>query len=430
MKNDLKQFYLDILRKEVIPALGCTEPIAVALAAAYAGEQLNHQVDKVEIFVSANVLKNAMGVGIPGTGMIGLPIAAALGALAGSSSARLEVLEGISPDQLEKAKLFVEQNRVVVRNENTTEKLYIKVICTNSQDSAEAVISGHHDRLTKLSKNDQVLQKITANPKIVTEEKKSSTYELSVKGIYDFAMEIDFEEIKFILEGAKMNRKMAVEGLNGDYGLRVGKTIKKSVEDNKNILGESIANYAMYFTAAAADARMDGLAMPVMSNSGSGNQGLTVMLPVLAVAEKLNIGEEKLARGLILANLLAIHMKYQLGRLAALCGVVIAASGAGAAITYFMGGNFEQIAFSIKNLIGNIAGMICDGAKPGCAMKVATSVSAAVQSAILAINNIEISKHEGIIEEDIEKTIRNLTRIGSVGMEETDKMILDIMICK
>jgi len=430
MKNDLKQFYFDILRKEVIPALGCTEPIAVALAAAYAGEQLNHQVDKVEIFVSANVLKNAMGVGIPGTGMIGLPIAAALGALAGSSSAKLEVLEGISPAQLEKAKLFVEQNRVIVRNENTIEKLYIKVICTNGQDTAEAVISGHHDRLTKLSKNDQILQEITASSEIAMEENKSSAYELSVKGIYDFAMEIDFEDIRFILEGAEMNRKMAVEGLKGDYGLRVGKTIKKSVEENKNILGESIANYAMYFTAAASDARMDGLAMPVMSNSGSGNQGLTVMLPVLAVAEKLNVGEEKLARGLILANLLAIHMKYQLGRLAALCGVVIAASGAGAAITYFMGGNFEQIAFSIKNLIGNIAGMICDGAKPGCAMKVATSVNAAVQSAILAINNIEISKHEGIIEEDIEKTIRNLTRIGSVGMEETDKMILDIMVCK
>lgn len=428
MKSDQKKFFLDIMSNEVVPALGCTEPIAVALAAAYAGEVINRKIEKIEISVSANVLKNAMGVGIPGTGMVGLPIAAALGALSGKSVDNLEVLTGISEADLVKAKLFVENGNITIRQEDTTEKLFVRVVCSNADEHSVAVIRKRHDKLVLLTRNDKVLVENSISAEVKKDENKQSEFKLSVKSIYEFAMEADFEDIKFILDAAQMNKKVALEGLTNDYGLRVGKTMKKSIE--QHLLGDGLANYAMCFTASATDARMGGCTLPVMSNSGSGNQGLTVMLPVLAVAEKLKAGDEKLARALILANLLAIHMKYQLGRLAALCGVVIAASGAGAAITYLMGGSFDQIAYSIKNLIGNIAGMICDGAKPGCAMKVATAVNAAVQSALLAINDIEISQHDGIIEEDIEKTIRNLTRIGSIGMEETDKMILDIMVCK
>ena len=425
--------YIKLINQEVKPALGCTEPIALALAVARSAEELGVKADKVVIELSANILKNGMGVGIPGTGMTGLNIAAALGVNCGKSSYGLEVLRDLNEENLAESKKFVDENRISISIADTKEKLYIKATCIAGDDSAVTIISGMHDNIIYVAKNNTVILDKKAN----TESKESSdnsgiidtrSFGLTVKSIYEFATTAPYEEIKFILAAADMNRKLSVEGLTLNYGLQVGKSIRN--DQQKSVFGDSLLTYAMSMTAAASDARMAGCTLPAMSNSGSGNQGIAVTLPVVAAADRLKSTDEELARALVISHLTAVHIKSYLGRLSALCGCVIAATGSSCGITYLMGGNYDNITYSIKNMIGNITGMVCDGAKVGCALKVATGVSSSVQSASLAVSGICISDNDGIIESSIENTIRNLGTVGSVGMQTTDNIILDIMINK
>ena len=433
---------IELIKKEVKPALGCTEPIAVALAAAKAAEILTDRCPccgtawressgfNVAVEVSGNILKNGMGVGIPGTGMVGLHIAAALGAVCGKSEYGLEVLHDLCGSSVERAKELVNSGLVKVMHTETGHKLYVKVtISAGEGHSASAVIEDDHDNIVETCFDGTVLQCSQAQQQDNTADHRGTLdYKLTLKEIYDFSSSVDFKDISFILESRDLNLKLAKEGLSGDYGLKVGKTIRS--DSYREVFGNDFMSYAMALTAAASDARMAGCTLPAMSNSGSGNQGITVTMPVIAYALKYNVPEEQLARALVLSHLTAIHIKGYLGKLSALCGCVIASTGASCGITYLRGGSYQHICAAVKNMIGNITGMVCDGAKVGCAMKVASGVSSAIQSAVLAMDGTCISEHDGIIEKDIEKTIRNLGQIGSVGMQGADSMILDIMVCK
>ena len=433
---------IELIRKEVKPALGCTEPIAVALAVAKAMEIVAEQniglnagwkmsdMYKLHIQVSGNILKNGMGVGIPGTGMVGLHIAAALGAVCGKSSYGLEVLHDLNDHAVEHAKKMVSDDMVSVGLAETDKKLYVKAIVEVADRYAYAVIEDDHDNIVESGFHGTLLHcgRKTADDPVAATAKSTLDYKLSVKEIYEFARTVAYEDIEFILESRTLNLALAHEGLTGKYGLRVGHSI--NLECNKEVFGGDFLSYAMSLTAAASDARMAGCTLAAMSNSGSGNQGITVTMPVIAYSLKYETSDEKLARALVLSHLVAIHIKGYLGKLSALCGCVIASTGSACGLVYLRGGDYSQICAAIKNMIGNITGMVCDGAKVGCAMKVASGVSSALQSAVLAREGICISSHDGIIEEDIEKTIMNLGRIGSVGMQHTDNMILDIMVCK
>lgn len=419
--------YFDILKAEVLPALGCTEPIAIALAVAKARALMEYEVESIELFLSSNIIKNAMGVGIPGTNMVGIEVAAALGAIGGNAEKSLEVLADITQEHIKQANQLVSKGCISITLKDVEEKLYIEVICKAQGHEARAIIKRRHDNIVHLS--------LDGNPKIDQEESLDESYLglngpyiLTIEDIYHFATTIDFESLSFVLEGARMNRQVAEEGLQKEYGLKVGRTVQKNID--KKILSNDLKNYAVKLAAAASDARMAGSMQPVMTNSGSGNQGITVILPVVATAEWLGKNEEELGRALTIAHLTAVHVKSKLGRLSALCGVIGAATGASCGIVYLLGGGLNQIYAAIKNMIGNVSGMFCDGAKTGCALKVATVVDAAVQSAMLAMDDIFISKYEGIIEDDIEKCIQNLGILGSKGMVEIDRLILDIMLSK
>ena len=434
-----------LIRSEVKPALGCTEPIAVALAVAKAVEIIyencpasgssREEADlKITVDVSGNILKNGMGVGIPGTGMVGLPIAAALGAVCGDSSKGLEVLQGLNDKSVARARELVAGKNVTIRVAPTDRLLYVKAtVSADGLRSASATVDPHayaiieddHDRIVETSFADHIL--MSSESGAAAAERPSGPYDLTVREIFDFALTAADEDIAFILEDRTLNLALAREGLQGDYGLRVGKAIR---ENQKEVFGDDFLSFAMGMTAAASDARMAGCTLPAMSNSGSGNQGITVSMPVIAYAMKYGVEDKRLARALILSNLVAIHIKRFLGKLSALCGCVVASTGSSCGIVYLRGGTYEQVCAAIKNMIGNITGMVCDGAKVGCAMKVASGVSSAVQSAVLAMRSTCVPPTDGIIEDDIEKTIRNMGRIGSVGMQQTDRMILDIMLCK
>ena len=438
---------IGLIHKEVKPALGCTEPIAVALAVAKAVEILSDHCDgcncplwrqtadfRIEVAVSGNILKNGMGVGIPGTGMTGLPVAAALGAVCGDSSLGLEVLHNLSDGAVARARELVAAKKVVISLADTSRLLYIKATVSLSQGlqastevdpHASAVIEDDHDKIVETSFADRIL--MSSESGTAVKERSTLDYGLTVREIYDFASTAAFDDIRFILEDRTLNLALAEEGLKGDYGLRVGKAIR---ENQLEVFGDDFMSFAMGMTAAASDARMAGCTLPAMSNSGSGNQGITVSMPVISYALRYGISDEPLARALILSNLVAIHIKGYLGKLSALCGCVVASTGSACGIVYLQGGSYTQICAAIKNMIGNITGMVCDGAKAGCAMKVASGVSSAIQSAVLALRGTCIGETDGIIEDDIEKTIRNVGRIGSQGMQSTDRMILDILLCK
>lgn len=427
---------IELIKREVKPALGCTEPIAVSLAVAIASEELEKlqlKVDKIDVEVSANILKNGMGVGVPGTGMVGLHIAAALGVTCGKSAYKLEVLREINSNSITLAKRMLENNTVNISLSDSEKKLFIKAICCSGLHKSEVTIEDNHDTVTKIIVDGKVLFEnlktdSTDNKNGEDSSTSGARYSLTIKRIWEFALSVNYSDISFILESVTMNRALAKEGLENRYGLKVGRTIQDNV--HKNIFGDGLLTYSMAITAAASDARMAGCTLPAMSNSGSGNQGITVTMPVIAAADKFGSTNEELARALVLSNLVAIHIKHYLGRLSALCGCVIASTGASCGIVFLKNGNYDQVTYAIKNMIGNITGMVCDGAKVGCALKVASGVSSAVQSSILALDNICISENDGIIDKDIEKTIRNLGSIGSEGMRHTDTMILDIMVCK
>lgn len=426
MNESERRQIITLVKREVVPAIGCTEPIAVALCVAKATETLGVKPEKINVWLSANILKNAMGVGIPGTGMIGLPIAIALGALIGKSEYQLEVLKDSTPEAVEAGKHFIDEKRIsIALKPDITEKLYIEVRCEAGENWATAVIAGGHTSFVYVARNGEVLlDKQAASG----EEEEEAVPDLNLRKVYDFAMTAPLDEIRFILDTARLNKAAAERSFQGNYGHGLGKMLRGTYEHK--VMGDSVFSHILSYTSGACDARMAGAMIPVMSNSGSGNQGISATLPVLVYAEENGKSEEELIRALMLSHLTVIYIKESLGRLSALCGCVVAATGSSCGITWLMGGTYEQITYAVQNMIANLTGMICDGAKPSCALKVTTGVSTAVLSAIMAMENRCVTSVEGIIDADVDQSIRNLTKIGSQGMNETDKLVLDIMTSK
>lgn len=417
---------IDLINREVVPAIGCTEPIAVALCTARAAETLGTGPERIAVRLSANILKNAMGVGIPGTGMIGLPIAVALGALIGRSEYRLEVLRDVTPEAVERGREMIGRRCISIGlKEGVCEKLYIEAEVEAAGHRAVAVIAGGHTDFVFVSRDGEVLfDKRT--PAGCDEE--AGEVPLTLARVWDFAMTSPVEELRFILETRRLNMAAAERSLAGEYGHCVGRTLRCDRE--RKVMGDSLFTRILSYTSAACDARMAGAMIPVMSNSGSGNQGIAATLPVAVYADEVHASEEQTIRALALSHLTVIYIKQSLGRLSALCGCVVAATGSSCGITYLMGGGYEQAAAAVKNMIANLTGMICDGAKPSCAMKLTSGVSTAVLSAMMAMDGRCVSSVEGIIEEDVDRCIRNLTAIGREGMDETDRLVLRIMTNK
>lgn len=419
--------FLDLLHREVVPALGCTEPIAVALTAAKASELLGAEPENLDVAVSANLLKNGMGVMVPGTGQMGLQIAAAAGATGGRSAAGLECLAGLTQEQAAKARSMVVDGKINLHLADNDLLLYCRVTAYGNGHKASAEVRDSHANLTRGWKDDEIvfekeLEKVASGPV------SDGDWPLTLATIHEFAKSTPLSEIEFILDAVKMNRAVAEEGLVNQYGLGVGKSM--DAQTRMKVLADDMATFAVKLTAAAADARMAGVMMPVMSNSGSGNQGITCTMPVAACAIRLEKSDEDLARALIMSHLTSIHIKHHLGRLSAHCGAMVAATAAGCGIAMLMGGGQKEMEMTVRNMVGNVAGMICDGAKSSCALKVASAVGAGIQAAMLALQGSAVPGNEGIVSDDIEACIGNLGALGSEGMRETDKVILEIMLNK
>nr|MCR4957422.1 L-serine ammonia-lyase, iron-sulfur-dependent, subunit alpha [Prevotella sp.] len=414
-----------LVKEEVVPAIGCTEPMCVALCTAKATEQLGQRPEKITALLSANILKNAMGVGIPGTGMTGLPIAIALGALIGKSEYKLEVLKDLTPEALEEGKRFVSEGRIDIQlKQGITEKLYVEMMVEANGKSETAIIAGSHTRFVAVSGE---RQEVNGEMQEVKGEGQEAL-PLNLRLVYDFATTAPFDEIRFIEEARTYNMNAAREALKGNYGHNLGKTIDRPL--SKGIFGNSIFCHIIARTASACDARMGGAMIPVMSNSGSGNQGICATNPVCVYAKENENTEEELIRALMLSHLTAIYIKQSLGTLSALCGCVVASIGSSVGITYLMGGGYDRICASVKNMVANLTGMICDGAKPSCSLKITSGVSTAVLSALLSMEGKCVSSQEGIVDDSVDKSIHNLTAIGANGMGPTDEMVLRIMTSK
>lgn len=422
----MRELYLKTLKKEVVPSEGCTEPIAIAYAASIAAEHLKGEIKEVNIYLSKNVIKNALGVGIPGTGGVGIEIAAALGISIQKSYKKLTILSNFTEDELKKAKEIVDKNIINIKQKNTNKALYIEVELLSETSKSKVIIEDTHTNVTLIECDDEI---IMDNNSEVSEDLEEDYKLFKIADIYNFAKEADFDDIKFILESAKMNEKVSEEGLKGDYGLQVGsKIIQKG---NFNLFSNDASNKIIAASAAASDARMDGCAMPIMTTAGSGNQGIACSIPVAQTARLLDKSEEELARALVLSNLVTIRIKKHMGRLSPLCGAGIAgATGASCGITYLLGGDLENINYCINNMISDLSGMICDGAKETCALKIATGTNAAIQCANLAINGISATANDGIVAKDVEETIESIETLIQNGFKNVDDTILNIMLEK
>ena len=399
----------DLLRREVVPAIGCTEPMAVALCTARARELLGGLPERIEVLLSANILKNAMGVGIPGTGMIGLPIAVALGAQIGRSECGLEVLRDVTPEAVARARDYLAADAVsVALKEGISETLYVEVHCTAGGRRAEAVIAGSHTRFVYLACDGEVvLDRRTS----ASSREEEPCVPLTLRRVFDYALTAPIDELAFIDEARRLNMAAAELALGGEYGHSLGRTLRGRRE--LHVMGDSLFSRMLAYTSAACDARMAG-----------------AMVPVAVYARQTGASEERTRRALVLSHLTAIYIKQSLGRLSALCGCVVAATGSSCGIAYLMGGGYREVACAVQNMIANLTGMICDGAKPSCALKVSSGVSTAVMSALLAVEGKCVTSAEGIIDDDVDRSIRNLTAIGREGMAATDRLVLDIMTHK
>lgn len=426
LDKETRERIITLIHKEVVPAMGCTEPMAVALCTAKATELLYSKPEKICVKLSANVLKNAMGVGIPGTGMIGLPIAIALGTLIGKSEYQLEVLKDLTPESLEEGKRYIGGKHIDISlKENISEKLYIEITCTNGDKMSKAIIASSHTNFVYLEQNGNVLLDKRSGATAVTED---NDIMLNMQMVHEFATTAPLDEIAFMKETMTYNMGAAEAAIKGNYGHNLGKTIDRPM--SQGIFGKTIFSHIISKTASACDARMGGAMIPVMSNSGSGNQGICATNPVAVYAIENENTEEELIRALTLSHLTAIYIKQSLGKLSALCGCVVASIGSSCGITYLMGGDYQRICRSVKNMIANLTGMICDGAKPSCSLKIASGVSTAILSSLLSMEGKCVTSAEGIIDDDVDRSIHNLTSIGADAMRQTDDMVLDIMTHK
>ena len=426
IEKNVREQIIALMKREVVPAVGCTEPMAVALCVSRATEALGCRPEKITALLSANILKNAMGVGIPGTGMIGLPIAIALGAIIGKSEYQLEVIKDVCPEAIEQGKQYIDEGRIDIQlKQGECDKLYVEVLCEGGGHTATAIIQGSHTRFVRVTRDDEVLLDQQAGN---SSEDCEGDIALNLRLVYDFAMQAPIDEIKFILSTRDYNLKAAQESLKENYGHCLGKTLDRPL--SHGIFGNTIFSRILSKTALACDARMGGALIPVMSNSGSGNQGICATNPVAVYAIENENTEEETVRALTLSHLTAIYIKQSLGKLSALCGCVVASIGSSCGITYLMGGDYSRICHAVQNMIANLTGMICDGAKPSCALKITSGVSTALLSAVLAMEGRYVTSAEGIIDDDVDRSIRNLTVIGADAMCATDQMVLDIMTSK
>ncbi|MGY3947359.1 hypothetical protein BJP24_05945 [Aeromonas allosaccharophila] len=422
------QQYLQIIQQVVKPALGCTEPIAAAYAAAVAARQLGCEPRRLEVAVSDNLYKNSMGVYVPGTGKIGLAIAAAAGAIGGNADAGLEVLAAIQPEQVITAQGLIDAGNVQVRRTAAPEFIFCRVTVYGTDEhgeehSAEVTLCGGHTRIVEQRRDGEVTFTADQSQSGATGSICDGV-DISIATIYEFATQVEFEQIKFILKASELNGKLSAEGMNNPYGLEIGRTMQQNID--AGLIGEDVMNRIVMMTAAASDARMGGATLPAMSNFGSGNQGIAATIPVMVIAERFAASEEQLARALIMSHLGAIYIKSHYPPLSAFCGNTVTSAAASMAMVYLAGGSFEQSCFAIQNVLSDSAGMVCDGAKASCAMKVSTSSGAAVRGFLMALNSHSVSG-QGIVAGNVDQTIRNVGQMVKEGMSATDTTIIDIM---
>ncbi len=439
LSNHEKQQITRLVHHWVVPAIGCTEPICVALAVSRATQELGTTPTRIEVHLSANILKNAMGVGIPGTGMVGLPIAIALGALVGRPERELECLQDVNTEAVERAKAFLADDSHIAISLKTDapDKLYVEAIVSDEEGhTATVAIAGQHTHYIYIARESQVLlddrnaagTTAAGGEADPANDMEQLRHTLTLRKVWEYATTMPLSEIAFINEARRLNEAAAQQSLEGNYGHCLGKALSRPL--GKGIMGDNIFSHILSSTSCACDARMAGAMIPVMSNSGSGNQGICATNPVVVFAKENHNTSEEMTRALMLSHLTAIYIKLNLGTLSALCGCVVASTGSSCGITYLMGGTYEQTSYAVKNMIANLTGMICDGAKPSCALKLTSGVSTAVLSAMLAMQGNCVSSVEGIIDDDVDQSIRNLVGIGAEAMNETDRKVLDIMTHK
>lgn len=421
-KTDIRyQAYIDILKEELIPAMGCTEPIALAYAAATARELLGCIPERVEVSASGSIIKNVKSVIVPNTGHLkGIPAAAAAGIVAGDAQKQLEVISCVTPEQETEIREFLEHVPITVEHVDHHITFDISVALYRGEESSKVRIANYHTNLVYKEKNGQVLLDLPVEEE--SEEGLTDRSLLDMKGIWDFINTVDVSDIKEVLDRqAQFNMKIAREGMNGDYGANIGKVLLDSC-------GQDVQTRAKAMAAAGSDARMNGCELPVIINSGSGNQGITVSVPVLVYAKELGASEEKTLRALALSNLCAIHQKTRIGRLSAYCGAVNAGSGAGAGIAYLCGGGFKEIVHTVVNSLAIVSGIVCDGAKASCAAKIAAAVDAGLLGYNMYLRGQQFYGGDGIVTKGVEETIKNVGRLGKDGMQQTNEEIIRIMV--
>lgn len=427
--NPLWNHFIRAVQEEVKPALGCTEPVSLALACAMAAGELSGEVTRIEAWVSPNLMKNGLGVTVPGTGMVGLPIAAALGATGGNAHAGLEVLKDASAEALTRAKAMLKAGLVQVKLQEPCDEILYSRACVYAGDSSAMVtIAGGHTRVVEVVCQGETRFRLDDRQTEVSNDPLAVLSNTTLSQILEFVEQVPFEAIRFILEAGQLNDALSREGLSGKWGLHVGATLNK--QRAHGWMGQDLGSDIVIRTSAASDARMGGATLPAMSNSGSGNQGITATMPVVVVAEHVQADDERLARALMLSHLSAIYIHYQLPRLSALCAATTAAMGAAAGMAWLMDGSYQTIAMAIGSMIGDVSGMICDGASNSCAMKVSTSVTSAWKAVMMALDDTAVTGNEGIVAHDVEQSISNLCALACRSMQATDRQIIEIMASK
>lgn len=421
-----------ILNHEMMLATGCTEPAAIALTAAAARKYLiGGEPTHIKILASGNIIKNAISAGIPGTNYTGITYAAALGAVCGKTDRQLQVVDGATPEEIEKAAKLVKDGCVEARRSSDPDKLYVEVELTNEDHQARAVIKGAHTNLILVERDHQPermenIYQGTGDP--ITPELISKT--LNIRTIYDFVESLNRNEddLHMIQQAIEINGHISEIGSQGDYGLNIGRSIRKNQE--MGLMGHDTVTEAVALTSSGADARMAGANAPVVTNSGSGNQGITATMPIISAARSLGIDQERMFRSVTLSHLVAIHIHAGFGLLSGLCGATIAGTGAACGLVYLQGGSLEQIGFAINNMFGDVTGMLCDGAKADCALKISTCVFSAFQCAAMALRNECVKSTDGIVESCPEDTIKNFVRLGNEGSPKSDDLILEMLLKK
>lgn len=415
------KMYLAILQEELVPALGCTEPIAIAYAAAKAREVLGAFPKQIRVFCSGNIIKNVKSVIVPNTGGLkGIEVSALAGAVGGDTAYGMEVLSCLQEAHRQRVAQLLQENVCRVSPLTTGRTLHILIEALTEQDAVTVEIQDFHTNIVAITKNGQAVY--TQNPKTQRMNALTDRRVLNVADIHAYANTVPLADVKPLLERQIANNMaIAKEGLNGGYGVDIGNTLLYSGKD-------SVFNRMKAYTAAASEARMGGCELPVVTNSGSGNQGIASSVPVIVYAEENGIAHERLLRALVLSNLLTIHQKTFIGRLSAFCGVVSASCASGAAITYLAGGTLEQVKMTITNTLANVSGIVCDGAKPSCGIKIAASLDAAIMAHLLAMHNRAYLPGDGLVKTDVEDTISSVGRMARDGMKETDAQILEIML--